>query len=450
MKKALLLFLLAAQVFPQSGDATLTLYKDGFGLVKQSVEFKVKPGRNAIRYARLPDKIESQSPFLSLPEAEIIYQRFNHNRFDTFGFLANHLGQKVKIKPVHGWWSFKGKLLNIEGKWMTISRWWSTRIVNLDEVVRISIGGKKIIPSVSPELVWEVSTNKKGDLAGDLIYIARGFDWDADYRLVVSPDEKAGKLSTYAIVKNETNLTFSDSRVELVEGELRRISRRTPSRLRMERPIRVEGVTAVEPMVFDHETLGDYHFYTLSEALTVPNNEAITVSLYPERQIEFTRLYRFENRERSSSDEPLTVELSFENVEKNNMGLPLPAGSFQIYYTTDEGNIKFAGEDFLRQVAVGEKASVIAGRAFDVLGNRTVVNYNRMKKSEEATIQVEIKNRRKDRIAVQLREHITGDWVIRESSHDYKKTDAQTVQFDLSLPPGRTERVTYTYRKAWE
>ena len=112
--------------------------------------------------------------------------------------------------------------------------------------------------------------------------------------------------------------------------------------------------------------------------------------------------------------------------------------------------MKFAGEDFLRQVAVEEEAKVIAGRAFDVLGKRSVVNYDRKKKSEEATILLEIKNKRKDVISVQLVEHIYGDWVIRDPSHDYKRGDAQTIQFDLTLQAESAETVIYTYRKEWQ
>jgi len=448
MKKLSITLILLSLVYSQSEHATLTLYKDGYGLVRQSVVFEVSAGRSSIRYASLPNKMESQSPFLSLQGAEIIYQKYNYDVFDTFGFLKDHLGKKVKVKAMKGR-AIKGRLLDVDGKWLTVKKYWSTKIVNLDEVVNISIAGREVTSSVRPELLWEVKSNKKGKVAGELIYISGGFDWDADYRLVVLPDEKSGRLASQAIIKNETDLTFLKSKLELVEGELRRLPRRQPTRTQLQRPISIQEVGPPEAVSFDREQLGDYYFYSLSEQLSIPRKESITVSLYPEKHIKFSRLYLFENHEQSSREEPLTVQLSFENTEKNNLGIPLPGGSFQIYYTTDKGIITFAGEDILQQVVVGERAKVTAGRAFDVLGKRTVVNYDRKKKSEEAAILLEIKNKRKDKIAVQLTEHIYGDWVIRDPSHEYRKTDAQTVQFDLTLRAGATERVTYTYRKEW-
>ncbi len=174
----------------------------------------------------------------------------------------------------------------------------------------------------------------------------------------------------------------------------------------------------------------------------------MTVSLYSDRKVKLGRTYVFENNERTKSDEPLAVEISFMNGGKN-LDVPLPAGTFQIYHRTGDGVI-FAGEDLLPQTAVGEGVTVVAGRAFNVLGKRTVMNYDRKKKSEEASILIELKNRRKDKIDVRVTEHIFGDWVIRDPSHDYRKVDAETIQFDLTLGGGSSESITYTYRKEWQ
>lgn len=449
MTRLLIPFLAVSLLYPQSENATLTLYKDGYGLVKQSIIFDVDAGRNSIRYSSLPNSMEPQSPFLSLPEAEVIYQKYSPNVFDTFNFLKDHLGTKVKVKPLWGR-AFKGRLVNVDRNWVTVSKWWSTKVVNLDEVVTISIAGQKIAPTAGSELLWEVVSKKRGEIDGELIYMSGGFDWDADYRLVVLPDELSGRLSSQAIIKNQTDLTFLEARLELVEGELKRLPRRGTPTPQLERAREVQEAAVREAVVFNREALGDYYFYSLSEPLTIPKRESITVSLYPERQIAFSRLYLFENYERSTREEPLTVQISFLNSESNNLGIPLPSGSFKIYYSTSEGMVKFAGEDFLHQVALSEEAQVVAGRAFDVLGKRTVVNYDRKKKSEEVAIRLEISNKRKDTVTAQLTEHIHGDWVIRDPSHEYRKTDAQTVQFNLTLRPGSTERVTYTYRKEWQ
>ena len=46
-------------------------------------------------------------------------------------------------------------------------------------------------------------------------------------------------------------------------------------------------------------------------------------------------------------------------------------------------------------------------------------------------------------------EHINGDWVIKDPSHDYIKEDASTIHFLIDVEPGKKEYITYTYRKEW-
>ncbi|MFQ6615848.1 MAG: DUF4139 domain-containing protein [Fidelibacterota bacterium] len=450
MKKLLFSVLLLTWAFPQSEQATITLYKDGFGLVKQPVTFRVRSGRNTLTYSYLPDRIEPRSPFLSLEGAHILYQKYSLDVFDSFEFLKTHLGEKVKVKLAEGR-GYKGKLLDVDGEWITVSRWGSVRVFNLDEVSTIKVSPSGAVLSTRPELSWEVESPRKATITGELIYIGEGFDWDADYRMVISADETITSLVSYAVIKNGTNLDFLQATVELVEGELKTLFRRGAPRPSVAG--RIPGVTQVpgeERLVFDREPLGDYYLYSLGGRLTLPRQESIAVPLYPQKDIPFQRLYLFENRERSSREEPLIVQVSFTNTEEYGLGMPLPGGVLQIYFSTPDGAVKFGGEDFLRQVAIGERAKVIAGRAFDVLGKRTVVNYDRQKKSEEATILLEIQNKREDPVSVRLTEHIYGDWVIRDPSHGYKKTDVETIQFDLTLPGSSTESVTYTYLKEWQ
>lgn len=450
--------LLLSSVSGQSRGATVTLYKDGFGLVNQPVSFNLISGRNMVRYPLIPDRTEPNSPFLTLDGADIILQKYSHDTFNSFAFLRDQLGESVTVSSTDGQ-HVKGKLIGIDGKWITIESKRSVRILNIEEVVDITASKGDSDHSVRAELAWEINSPRKGTVPGELVYITGGFDWDANYRLIVSPDEKSGTIVAQALLKNETNLSFSSSRLELVEGELKRAqsgSRMKDRRLGARREsAAATDVSQSEALVFDQEILGDYVFYSLSQPVSVPAGESIAAPLYPDQKITFSRLYRFENNERSNREGPLSVELSFMNDKSSGLGIPLPAGLFQIYQQrllpSGSTAVKFAGEDYLGQVAVGENAAVTAGRAFDVLGKRTVMNYDRKKKSEEGLIQLEIENKRDDTVKVEVVEHIFGDWVIREPSRDdYKKVDAQTIQFEFDLKPHASETISYTYRKEWQ
>lgn len=459
MKNIFIIYLLLlSSICGQSHGATVTLYKDGFGLVNQPVSFNLNSGGNVVRYPLISNRIEPNSHFLTVDGADIILQKYNRATFDSFAFLRDQLGKSVTVTPSDGK-PVKGKLMGIDSKWITIERKKSVRILNLKEVVEITANKGNSGYSARAELAWEINSLRKGTVTGELVYITGGFDWDANYRLLISSEEKSGTLVAQAVLKNETSLSFSAARLELVEGELKRVQnglRMRDQRFAAKRKSAVAmDASQLEALAFNQDILGDYVFFSLSQPISIPARESISVALYPDRTITFSRLYRFENNERSSREGPLSVELSFTNNEKSGLGMPLPAGLFQIYQqhvaASGATAVKFAGEDYLGQVAVGENAAVIAGRAFDVLGKRTVMNYDRKKKSEEGLIQLVIENKRDDTVKIQVVEHIFGDWVIKEPSRDdYKKVDAQTIQFEFDLKPHASETITYTYRKEWQ
>ena len=54
MKKITLILLISSIIWGQSVSATMTIYKDGFGLIKQPVNWDITSGLNSIRYDRVP------------------------------------------------------------------------------------------------------------------------------------------------------------------------------------------------------------------------------------------------------------------------------------------------------------------------------------------------------------------------------------------------------------
>ena len=192
------------------------------------------------------------------------------------------------------------------------------------------------------------------------------------------------------------------------------------------------------------EALGDYYIYKIPYKLELSGKESVTVRLYEAREISFKKTYLFQNYERGQKEEPLAVE-----IEISNLNIPLPQGKIELFQTTDDGQIEFLGEDNLKQLPKGATAKLTAGRAFDVVGKRTVLNYDRQRKSEEASIEIKISNTKDIDVNVKLIENISGDWVIKDESAMYIKEDASTIYFPITIPAESDMFVTYTYRKEW-
>jgi len=450
MKKYLLLILILSQTNGQSVDASLTIYKDGFGLIKQPVAWEVKSGLNTIQYGNLTEGLYADSPFLDLNNGEVHTQRLNNNIFSSGNVFKNNLGSKIKLKTKNDK-EISGTLLEYNSSQITIlnkSRI-ETYFKNNLEYISVAQGSENI--QFKPVLYWDIFAPQETLETGQLVYMSHGFDWNANYRLLMKEGSDKATLIPEAYVKNNSNLTFSNLSLRLVEGNLNRVQHEYPRSLakNMQLMATMEadvGVSGYEP---SRENLGDYYIYSIPNDIELHAKESITIRLYDAREIGYRKTYLFENYERGQREEPLMVEIKIDNTEKNNLNIPLPQGKIELYQSMKEGKLEFMGEDRLKQIPKGATAQLIAGRAFDVVGKRRVLNYDRQRKSEEASIEIKITNTKDDEVDVKIIEKISGDWVIRDESTMYIKKDASTIYFPVKVPANDFKLVTYTYRKEW-
>ena len=440
-----ILFLLFAVVIAQSDNAIITIYKDGTVLVKQPINQTLKKGINEVYWDKIPTTIHYDTPFLNISNVSVLSQRYNNKLFSSEDYFEKEKGKTVVIKP-KGRKTITGLLVEISPSIVSISNRDGLITYNRNEVEFLR--GDKINqkPILKPFLSWQVKSNKSGNVAGELVYKANQFSWDTVYRLKMI-DETQGELTAEAIVSNNTNLDYNNAKMQLVEGNINKLkSNRVYS---SKSNVSMVARSMQEQPLMNRESLGDYHIYLLNDFHNLGSKESVTVRMYGPLQIKYKKTYVFENSERRQKEEPLEVEILIENLEDNGLGIPLPDGKVELYQVSNEEGLEFIGADKMGQVPKGQSTKIISGRAFDVIGNRKVLNYNRQRKSEEAVIEIKVTNARAKNIDVLLVEHINGDWIIKDESFSYKKKDASTIQFSFVLNGGETKNVYYTYRKEW-
>ena len=147
---------------------------------------------------------------------------------------------------------------------------------------------------------------------------------------------------------------------------------------------------------------------------------------------------------------PLEALGAIANRWELRLELPLPSGVLFLYEKDDKNSMNFIGRNSLTQLYKGGVAILDGGKAFDIIGKRRILNFDRQSNSEESTISLQILNTSDKSIKVKAIEKIFGDWVIKESSSMYIKEDASTIYFPLEIEPGQTELITYTYKKEWK
>ena len=443
MKKIIIWFLPYVIIYSQSADATMTIYKNGLALIKQPVSWVIENQSNEIEYGIIPEGIKESTPYLILSNGKVFNQRLNKNIFSEKTLFTNSLGSSVTITTIDDEDQF-GTLISISPEGYTLQTRRDVIYIKKNHVKQIAL--RKIIenPRTSPVLQWDI-ISETNNLSGNLVYMTNGFEWNAMYRMELLIDGSA-TLIPEAYISNNSRVSFDNLKIKLVEGVLgsnQKNSIRSNRRLSS-----VSRDSEMDTQIGKESTLGDYHIYNYPKRFSFGSNEHISVRLYESRKINYSKIYVFQNGERRQKEEPLEIEFQVENTIENNLNLPLPQGRISLYEYSDLV-LEFIGEDNIKQTPKGEVLTIRAGRSFDVIGKRRVVNFDRQRKSEEASIEILINNTKDEKINIRIEEKILGDWVIKDASNNYIKKDATTIHFPLSISKGKKAIVTYTYRKEW-
>lgn len=203
---------------------------------------------------------------------------------------------------------------------------------------------------------------------------------------------------------------------------------------------------------FKEEALFEYHLYDLQRKTSLKNNETKQIRLLQARGITTKKeflLYGIQGYfTRSYYEEPLktpvNVYLTFKNSKEDNLGMPLPTGTAQLYQRDSEGSLQFIGEDTIEHTPKDEEVKLQVGEAFDILAERIQTDYKKItSKLHESEWEITLRNRKEEDITVGIVEPLLGNWQILSSSHPYEKVDAFTVRFDVAIVKGEEVKVTY-------
>ena len=134
------------------------------------------------------------------------------------------------------------------------------------------------------------------------------------------------------------------------------------------------------------------------------------------------------------------VYLQFRNTEANNMGMPLPAGRMRVSKLDPaDQTLEFVGEDTTGHTPRNEKVQLTLGSAFDVVGERRQVDFrvDTSRKTMTEEIEVKLRNQKKERVEVLVKENLYRwvNWKIASQNHDFRKEDARTIIFPVTVAP---------------
>jgi len=93
------------------------------------------------------------------------------------------------------------------------------------------------------------------------------------------------------------------------------------------------------------------------------------------------------------------------------------------------------------------------GSAFDVVGERSQLNYelDTSKRFAVENIQIKLRNQKKQAVSVHVEEALyrAAGWQVLESTAPYKKDDAHQISFDVSIDPEKEQVIRYRVKYTW-
>ena len=442
MKKLIFILLLFSLVFSQqeSSSRSLTIYKDNFAVIREPIIWNLKSGSNTTSFSNISKNLLFDSPALNIEGVQVLSQTLNKNFSSTDSFLKNSIGSPVEIIPTSGSRT-EGLLMDINSSSISVKTSKGLVIFQRSQLLSITLKSNSVQDKFTPEIVWEIISTEEKSVNAELTYISSGFSWKPIYTLTINGDDSSALLSVNAEVSNNSNISLFATSLSVVEGNVPLNSSSKKASYQM-----MESRSAMDT----RSSLGDFYIFDIGSNLKLDSMQSIQLPLMESRQITYDKKYVFENSERDQGDEPLSIEVSFENSASNNLELPLPSGILFLYEKDEFNSMRFIGRNSLKQLYKGSIAILDGGKAFDIIGKRRILNFDRQSKSEESTISLQILNTSDKSIKVKAVEKIFGDWVIKESSSMYIKEDASTIYFPLEIEPGQSELITYTYKKEWK
>ncbi len=461
------IFCLSFLYSQQLKDVEITIYNQNIGLVKEKRELELKKGVQEVKIVDVAAQIEPTSVhFKSLTapkDCVVLEQNFDYDLISQSKLLEKYIDKEIELKEYieennkQVEKTKKGILLSIrDGK-----------VVKIGDKIYLNPSESIVLPELpeglitKPTLSWLVSNNKEGTHLVEISYLTNGINWDANYVLVVDREDKSLEITGWVTIDNNSGATYKNAKLKLVAGDIHRV--KPEYAVRRDVLYKAAFAETAQPQ-FKEEEFFEYHIYTLQRRTDIKDNEKKQIEFVQASNVAVKKLYiydgaKFSWTSRVSTADDLYTEkcnkkvwviLEFKNSKENNLGIPLPKGKIRVYKKDEEEMLQFIGEDQIDHTPKDEVVRVYVGNAFDIVGERKLLDKKVGNNWSELSIEIRIRNKKKENINIKVVEHhFTENWKVLESSHKYEKVSADTMEFNIDVAKEKEEVINYKVKYWW-
>jgi hypothetical protein len=439
-------------------SVAVTVYNVNLALVRETRTMSIpRAGAWAVRFMDVPSSINPRTVHLKSLTApgglSVLEQNYEFDLISPAKLLEKYVGKEVELVEQADdltTRTFKATLLSVNGG--PVYQVGDRIVLNQTGKVTLASVPADLVPR--PTLVWTIDADKKGDHEVEASYLTDNMNWSADYVAVIDAEDEHADLTGWVTITNRSGASFRDATLKLVAGDVRRV---TPPQRAYARDGMEMKAMASAPQ-FEEEAFFEYHLYTLERPTTIKENQTKQISLLQAAGIPVTKELLLVGRRNwyrnqygtLTQNEKVAVVLEMDNSAAAGLGLPLPKGTVRVYKKDRSGAEQFIGEDAIDHTPRDEKLRLKIGEAFDVVADRTQMDFRKLSKSSaEAAFEISLRNRKEVDALVTVREPVGGDWKLIESSHPGDKRDAGTLEFKVPVPAGAEVKLTYRVRVSW-
>ncbi|GAA4355709.1 DUF4139 domain-containing protein [Kangiella marina] len=441
----------------------------GYAVVRSTQSHKLDKGLNRLEVndvAALLDPTTVSFRSLTDPEAHVLEQNYQFDLVSQQKLLQRYLGKTIIVEQVQG-----DDINRIEGELISATGGLVLKDTrgNIHSIRNYSNIKFPQLPGglrTKPTLVWDLNATQSGQQNIELSYQTEGMTWWSDYNVVYNEEDNCTlDLSAWVSIINQSGANFENAKLKLIAGDVNRAQPEQPSRNHMV----YEKVASVADgsRGFEEKAFFEYHLYTLGRPATLPNNSTKQLELFPsvssiscnkELVFDASSQYRYVGLNTNQSygrntQGDVNVYLRFDNSEKNNMGMPLPAGRIRVNQKDSDGSLEFIGEDIIDHTPKDEDVLIKMGNAFDIKGERKQTDYRVDTKARtmSESFEITLRNHKPEAADVVIRETLYrwSEWEIGRKSHSFIKQDSRHIHFDVSIPANGEVTVTYTVNYSW-
>jgi hypothetical protein len=426
------LFTVALASMALADDVAITVYNQNLALVKEGRTLDFQKGVNKMNLTDVAASIDPTSVHFKLKSGgdniQLLEQNYQYDLVSSEKILQKYLGNDIDVIMKNGD-VLTGRYLSSSSGYLVLQLPdGAIRLINDKEMLSVTAPKLPEGLIIVPTLQWLLSSDVSGKRDIEVSYLTSNINWHAEYVALLDATDTKLQLSGWVSLDNQSGKTYRDAKLKLVAGDINRVQ--PPQQMMYAKGGRGMELSAMD-QGFEEKAFFEYHMYTLGRKSTIANNETKQVSLFEPATTPIKKLYRYTVADGSKD---VNVVVSFKNSEANGMGMPLPAGKIRLTKLDTDGSEEFLGEDQIDHTPKDEEVEIKVGNAFDVVGETATIDSKRISdRVSELTIEVKLRNHKKEDVTVSALYNAWGNWQVIESNFTYVKKSIRQIEFTVPV-----------------